>query len=473
MVDLNAPLNVRQHDVLSWIGGGCPPEVMEGHSYKTVAVAFKNQRLVHISNHAGVWSATLTDTGQYYLVHDAYPDGRPGSPVPKEISESPLTQRGGQELLSALKASGGTLVIPDPEPGERAAYRRAIHELLNGDDVPTGLRLRYTGRDRGDLRLTLVGEHEAPRPAPAPDPIPVPATLRGCHPIIKATSEELKGRRSGWVDTRHTKGVAHLQVYAGSIRRSLLLLQAVIAEGERRGYSTQTGPSECQGLALVVRGFPFEIMVKEEAKRVPHVLTAAEQKQKDRGYGWGIPQWDHLPTGHLVLLDGHDGYGIMTLAADRKQWTLDSKLPGIFAKLEQKAAVAEGQRQEKIRAEERRREEWEAAMDGARLQYLEQHQLARLEDQLARWRKARDLREFVDRARTIADLSEEDEAWLVRVEEMIGRIDPLGRSLVPDDPPDPRHLTFSPTCEGTARMDRGPIDSRDNGSVHQLSVRLM
>ena len=95
MVDLNAPRTFAQHDVLSWIGGGCPPEVMEGHSYKTVAVAFKNQRLVHISNHAGVWSATLTDTGQYYLVHDAYPDGRPGSPVPQGDQRESADSAGG------------------------------------------------------------------------------------------------------------------------------------------------------------------------------------------------------------------------------------------------------------------------------------------------------------------------------------------------------------------------------------------
>ena len=176
-------------------------------------------------------------------------------------------------------------------------------------------------------------------------------------------------------------------------------------------------------------------------------MTTAKQKQKDRGYGYGIPQWDHLPTGRLVLLDGHGGYGISTLAADRKRWTLDEKLPFVFVKLEQKAAEAEERRQESFRAEERRRREWEAAMERARLLYFEQHRREWMEEQLARWRKARDLRQFVDAAR-LGSLDEEDEAWLAQVERTIDAIDPLGGPLAPEQPPEPRPSDLQPFLRG-------------------------
>ena len=163
------------------------------------------------------------------------------------------------------------------------------------------------------------------------------------------------------------------------------------------------------------------------------------------------------------MLDGYGTYGITALAADRKRWTLDAKLPAAFPKLERKAAVAEERRQENLRAEERRRQQWEAAMEHARLQYSEPHRLAWLEDQLTRWRKASDLRAFVEAARG-EDLDEEDEQWLTQVERMTERIDPLGRPLAPDDPPDllPSDLQpfmrglspYGPTGSGASEADR-------------------
>ncbi len=70
---------------------------------------------------------------------------------------------------------------------------------------------------------------------------------------------------------------------------------------------------------------------------------------------------------------------------------------------------AEERRRERLRAEGRRRQQWEAAMEHARLQYFELHRLVWLEDQLTGWRKARDLRGFIDAARR-DHLEEEDEA---------------------------------------------------------------
>ncbi|WP_161849191.1 hypothetical protein [Frankia sp. ACN1ag] len=39
MVDLRAPLNARQLEVLRWINDGCPDGVMDGHSHKVTASA--------------------------------------------------------------------------------------------------------------------------------------------------------------------------------------------------------------------------------------------------------------------------------------------------------------------------------------------------------------------------------------------------------------------------------------------------
>ena len=69
------------------------------------------------------------------------------------------------ELLRAITAAGGTLTIPDPPRQARAGYRRSIHYLINsGDLLGADRRLRYTGRDQGDLVLSVVSVGDRPRP---------------------------------------------------------------------------------------------------------------------------------------------------------------------------------------------------------------------------------------------------------------------------------------------------------------------
>jgi hypothetical protein len=82
-----------------------------------------------------------------------------------------------------------------------------------------------------------------------------------------------------------------------------------------------------------------------------YVLTASEQKDLDRGHGWGIPTSDYLPTGRLVIMSEHGGYSTTTLAADRKRWTLEEKLPHAFLKLEEKAAKDDERRRPKARSQ--------------------------------------------------------------------------------------------------------------------------
>jgi hypothetical protein len=67
-----APLNARQFDVLRWIADGCPKDVMQGHTYKTTAVALQGRRLVEVSKRGGQWQATITDAGVHYLAHNTY-----------------------------------------------------------------------------------------------------------------------------------------------------------------------------------------------------------------------------------------------------------------------------------------------------------------------------------------------------------------------------------------------------------------
>ena len=353
----------------------------------------------------------------------------------------------GPDLLAAVQAAGNHLVIPDPDGAFRAACRRAIHAIFTGDLVPTGFRLRYTGRNRGDLVLSIVAIEDAPRP---PDPlpsIPIPESLRGCHPIISATREVIGNRKTGWIDTHHQKGVAHVRIHPGNLKRSLLILQAMVAESQRRGFDVKTG-GRCEGLVLVVDGYPQEIAIKEETSRSPHEPTPAEQKQIDKGYSWGVPKWDVEPTGRLVLLLGHESYTMKTLAADRQRWKLEDKLATAFEKLSAESEKARLRDEERARVEQRRQEAWQAAMDAARVEYVDHKRTEWLSDQLCRWRDARDLRECVTAVGERMGLSVDDREWLTWIEARADNIDPSRRRIAPPPPPEPGPEDLKPFLHG-------------------------
>lgn len=75
--------------------------------------------------------------------------------------------RSGAELLARLQEAGGVLRVPNPASHSRAQWRRVIHALINGHDLPEGLCVRrHTGRDRGDLVIRLVDVKTLPSHSP-------------------------------------------------------------------------------------------------------------------------------------------------------------------------------------------------------------------------------------------------------------------------------------------------------------------
>ena len=95
-----------------------------------------------LSKRGGVWSASLTPGGRYYLDNGAFPQAASEPPWPALPPRSEKSQERAEELLASLQGAGGMLTLPDPSLADRGDYRRAIHELLNGNLVPEGLRLR-------------------------------------------------------------------------------------------------------------------------------------------------------------------------------------------------------------------------------------------------------------------------------------------------------------------------------------------
>jgi excisionase family DNA binding protein len=69
-------LNKRQLDVLRWIGDGCPDRDWPDHSHKLTARSLAGRGLADVRRKRKVWTATITDTGSYYLKHGKLPCSR-------------------------------------------------------------------------------------------------------------------------------------------------------------------------------------------------------------------------------------------------------------------------------------------------------------------------------------------------------------------------------------------------------------
>lgn len=69
---MNRELNAAQCEVLTWLaeGGSTKPPK---ETYKHSARALANRGLAKVARRGGIWTATLTETGRYYVEHSAFP----------------------------------------------------------------------------------------------------------------------------------------------------------------------------------------------------------------------------------------------------------------------------------------------------------------------------------------------------------------------------------------------------------------
>lgn len=342
-----------------------------------------------------------------------------------------------KRMVALIQDSGGELRIANPPSVERAGWRRTIYAADKDGGLPAGFRLRYSGRDSGDLLIRLVPDTQGNEPRRAPQvPVPVPARLpTRAHPVVTATRDVVRPDRDGWIDTRRTLAVAHLSVAKASLPRALRLLQGLLAEAERRGYAvvTATGHGQCAGGAgIQIGGQVLEVVISEERTRVAHEPTAAERARSST-YTWG-PRWDYLPSGRLRLRVGHDSWS-PALATDRQRWRIEDRLGQAFERLEATAAQARARQLEREAEAAEREAARRLEIQAAGLREAEARRVDDLLGEVQAWRSAGDIRAFVTGARAKGLTSgHRDPEWLDWAIQYAAAIDPIRNSTMGDDP---------------------------------------
>ncbi len=315
-------------------------------------------------------------------------------------------------LLDLLERRGGVVRVSDPPEAVRAAWRRLLHACKLGGHVPEGWHLRHRGRDAGDLVIELrVGEHPAKCYQPTRTPtLAVPELLTDPHPIVDALRNQ-PGR-----------------LPASPINRSrtLLLLESLVREAQRRGYVVHgAGESASTVLSIEVAGQQYTVTVYEET-----------------GARWTL---------RLCLNLHGPGQG-RDLWTDYVRRPVEVELSAILDEIARRAAeiTAEEERRQRAQTERQEREEQ---------RQVTEHRAQVLHEQVTAWRLAEDIRHHC--GELVAAGLPRGDGWLRWAGEYAESLDPTL---------DPPGLPAPPTEEELARQRyerRAERQRRDRGEVER------
>lgn len=423
-------LNQRQVEILQWIADGTPEREWPDWTHRATAKSLQSRGLVKVRGRGSAWTAVITDLGQRVLAG--------GEPTPVRSAKASSSTRGRRAvgptsptrpervavdpsgLISNLVAAPGqTLRIGEPDAETRAGYRRAL-AAIPAELIPTGKRVTHTGRDKGDLVIRLV---DLPEPvAPGPE-VPVPETADPEHSLVN------------WL----ARNPEHLNVAEPSRDRALRIIQGLAATLSARGHivsrprppaAREPGRIESRfgrdsvraGQAPEPDPVTFELTVGDQILAVElseekeKVRTVPAEEAAKLKYEWQratvVESWEF--NGRLALTitgyAGHHGW------ADRRRWTLESRLSRFVTSIEQVAQDRAEAQQRDEDAKRQRRKEWEEALPKARAMYLANLNRARLDKQLDAFGRAGQLRTYADAvARRATTLAPEErvaaEAW--------------------------------------------------------------
>jgi hypothetical protein len=268
--------------------------------------------------------------------------------------------------------------------------------------------------------------------------IGVPEALRRPHRLVTATREAFSGVKpdeTGRLQIRPRAGVAYVHVSRDQLRRALLILQAILAEAERRGWEVKAnegGYGDKAGVGIALAGHTYTVSVTEMTDRIP--LTDPELARWNRENKWRL-SWTK-PLTHRQVANGRLKLSLPSrYDGARCNWTegprgaLETKLSSFFAELERRAEDDVWRDAERARAAEARRRAEEERRERQRLARIEQARIARLHEEVGAWRLARDVGEYIEELRErLAELEEDESAritaWCDWAEAWSERADP-------------------------------------------------
>jgi sRNA-binding protein len=255
----------------------------------------------------------------------------------------------------------------------------------------------------------------------------VPSQLRAPHPVIARLR-----------DDEH-----RLVMPRARRRRSLLILQALAAEAERRGHAVHEEPipehQKSRPYTYLGDHYPSRYSRRDGAIRIAigkfsYAITIEEESPQTA---------DPEKAERLVVeITLYRSQGRQCRWADRKRWKVEDLLGKILGELEKRAVEDTQHEAEEERAKAERRRRWELAIAEARRKAHETHDAAALREQTSHWRESQEinaycqaLAERIHHERPDAPGVREAHEWLSWARAYAASLDPL--QILPSRPEHP------------------------------------
>ncbi|CAB4365428.1 MAG: hypothetical protein F2681_15015 [Actinobacteria bacterium] len=426
-------LNEQQIAVLRWIAGGCTPEETPGEFARISAGALRNRGLVVTTGRGPTWTARITDAGTKYL---ASLEG-PNPPIPRQPN-GPVTE----QLVHDVIAAGGTLRVPRHTGWDRCGidYERRARNAQQRGRVPSGSWLQVINVSSTEMEIRLVTPPEsAVRPIRH---VEVPEVVGKFDPLVREF-RDLTARR---------------EVSKAQMPRMLRILHALIGEAGRRGHQVALvanrkeydGSTEWSGvkdghLTVKIGAHTEVVRVTEEGLPNAHYWERRNYYDKTINRARTSPpsETDAKATGRLQLeLLGHAGSIRPSKWTDRQDRPLEDALGELLWEIEVRAYQVEQRVLAERREAEQRKIAWEEAKVAALARYNEHRRAEVLADQVARWRKASEIRAYCEEVQRTHPDDPTTTEW---IEWALGYADAI-------NPPATAH--FGPRAVTTATADK-------------------
>ena len=266
-------------------------------------------------------------------------------------------------------------------------------------------------------------------------PVPVPDDLRHPHPLVRWTRVRFDGGdKDEYGRSKPSWGCLYINVTKANLYRALRIMNGVLAECERRGWSVSVPEGANGGTTVTIDGADVCVRLSEltQLRELTEQEKALAQQPEFR--------WRH---GRPRIVNGNLGLWISTGSAlGRRSWNegkrapLEKLLPRFMAGLAEAGVIQKRVDEARAQAEE---EKWRIEVERMKVaeeKRLEQERVDKLVSKALAWHSRRFLTLYVDDVEsrhpavstTGAELDAQESEfrqWLAWAREQANRLDPL------------------------------------------------
>ncbi|MAO15934.1 MAG: hypothetical protein CMH44_03515 [Muricauda sp.] len=312
--------------------------------------------------------------------------------------------------------------IPLPKAGywSKVKYNKKVAKMplpkLKEEAIPIELSIREEDEDCGTHSNSIRAKVRKEIEQDSKLSFAVPDKLSNPHVLIRKTKMDLKDKRPReWGNGQGllipSQGVLNVSVSKKSLSRALKIMDRLIKLLEKRGHKIEVGNTT----NVIIDGESVKIRLKEMVKRVPR----------------NDSKWDRtelVPSG-ILSIRADSRWSSEHMWKESSDKPLEGQLSKILISLETRAMESKARSLEFEEQNRKWKEELRKEKEAEKQKADEQDNTIELFQIATRWKKAKDLREYIEAVKNHAiksdSMTEEKREWIQWATNKANWMDPI------------------------------------------------